>query len=115
SAAVFEGDANAFFKDNEGYDWEGKPLPLLRVPFATAEKPPLWPEGLIATSTTAALWDVARSVGARPGDRDAIDQRIITQALTGKARIIDSQDDVGGYPKIEPVTRALEVPATRTA
>jgi len=113
SAAVFEGDANGYFKENEGYGWDGTPLPVLRVPFATAEKPPLWPEGLKATSTTAALWHVARSVGARPGDRDDVDQRIITDALTGHAKIIDSQDQVGGYPKIKPVIRALDVPATQ--
>ena len=56
---------------------------------------------------------MARSVGARPGERDAIDQRIVSEALTGHAHIIDSQDQVGGYPKIEPVTRALDVPATQ--
>ena len=112
-AAVFEGEANGFFKDNEGYAWDGTPLAVLRAPMVTAEKPPLWPEGLTATSTTAALWHVARSVGERPGERDAIDQRIVSEALTGRAHIIDSQDQVGGYPKIEPVTRALDVPATQ--
>ena len=61
-------------------------------------------------STTAALWHVARFAGARPAERDAIDQRIVSQAITGTARIIDSQDEVGGYPKVEPVTRMLEVP-----
>ena len=40
-------------------------------------------------------------------------QRIVSEALTGRAHIIDSQDQVGGYPKIEPVTRVLDVPATQ--
>jgi len=111
-AAVFEGDADGFFKDNEGYGWDGRPVPLLRQPFVTAEKPPLWPQGLKATSTTAALWHVSRFVGARPKERDAIDQRIITQALTGQAHLIDSQEEVGGYPPIKPVRRPLDVPAT---
>ena len=111
SNAIFEGVADGYFKDNEGYDWFGKPLTLLRAPLPTLEKPPVWPEGLQATSTTAAVWHVARFVGARPADRDAIDTRIVRQALTGTARIIDSQDEVGGYPKIESVTRELKVPA----
>ena len=111
-AAVFEGGADGFFKDNEGYNWRGEPIAVLRVPFETFKEPPLWPEGLVATSPTAALWHVARFVGARPAERDAIDQRIVTQALTGQAKIIDSQDDVGGYPKMEPTTRKLTVPET---
>jgi hypothetical protein len=110
TAAVFEGRADAFFKDNEGYDWQGARLPELRQSFETLKEPPLWPEGLRAVSPTAALWHVARFVGARPAERDAIDRRIVSEALTGTARIIDSQEQVGGYPKIEPVTRKLEVP-----
>jgi hypothetical protein len=109
--SIFEGVADAYFKDNEGYDWFGKPLDLLREPMPTLEKPPIWPEGLQAISTTAAVWHVARFVGARPAERDAIDARIVQQALTGTARIIDSQNEVGGYPKAEPVVHALTVPA----
>jgi len=110
TGAVFEGTAEAFFKDNEGYNWLGEPLPLLRVAFPTLDAPPLWPEGLNAKTPAGALWHVARFVGARPAERDAIDTRIVREALTGAARIIDSQEEVGGYPQIEPVTRALEVP-----
>ena len=80
------------------------------MPFPTLAAPPLWPEGLNAKSPTGARWHVARFVGARPAERDAIDTRIVREALTGAARIINSQEEVGGYPKIEPVTRALEVP-----
>jgi hypothetical protein len=110
SAAIFEGVADAFFKDNEGYNWRGEPMTLLRAPFPTLDAPPLWPDGLEAKSPAGALWHVARFVGARPAERDAIDTRIVREALTGTARIIDSQDEVGGYPQIDPVTRALEVP-----
>lgn len=110
--AIFEGAADGHFKANEGYDWFGKPLNLLRTPFPVLEKPPVWPVGLEALDTTAAVWHIARFVGARPARRDPIDQRIVSAALTGTAKVIDSQEDVGGYPKHEPVTRALEVPAT---
>jgi hypothetical protein len=105
--------ADGFFKDNEGLDWLGEPIPELRPPAPAAlPEPPVWPEGLTARSTTAALWHVARFAGARPAKRDAIDERIVREALTGAARIIDSQDEVGGYPKVEPTMRKLEVPAT---
>jgi hypothetical protein len=109
-AALFEGEADGYFKDNECFDWRGQPRPELRVPFETAKEPPLWPEGLQTLSPAGALWHVARFVGARPAERDAIDQRIVNGALTGTARIIDSQEEVGGYPRTEPVTRKLEVP-----
>ncbi len=114
-AGVFEGIADACIKGNEGFNWEGAPIPELRVPFTTLPEPPVWPAGLEATSTTAAVWHVARFVGARPAQRDPIDQRIVSAALTGTARIIDSQEEVGGYPKYEPVTRALDVPDTDRA
>lgn len=113
--AIFEGTVDGFFQGNEGYDWYGKPLDLFRTPFPTLDKPAVWPEGLEAVSTSAAQWHIARFAGSRPAQRDAIDQRIITSALNGTAMQIDSQEEVGGYPKYEPVTQALEVPATKRA
>ena len=111
--AIFEGTADGFFEDNEGYDWFGKPLDLLRTPFPMLDKPPVWPEGLEAVSTSEAQWHITRFVGSRPALRDAIDQRIVTSAMNGTASQIDSQDEVGGYPNYEPVTRAVEVPDTK--
>jgi hypothetical protein len=113
NGGVFEGVAEAFVKGNEGFDWLGESIPEIRPPsVATLTDPPVWPDGLKARSTTGALWHVARFVGARPAERDAIDERIVREALIGTARIIDSQDEVGGYPKHEPTARKLEVPAT---
>jgi hypothetical protein len=109
--AMIEGRATGFFQDNEGYDWFGKPLNLLRADFPGLEQPEVWPRGLEAKTTTAAVWHAARFAGARPARRDPIDQRIISSALSGTARIIDSQDEVGGYPQYEPASQAIEVPA----
>lgn len=108
--AIFEGRADAYFKDNEGYDWFGKPLDLLRHPFPTLDAPPVWPEGLEVRSNAAAVFHAARFAGARPAQRDLIDQRIVAQALSGSAKIIDSQDDVGGYPQHPAIPHDLEVP-----
>ncbi len=113
--ALFEGTADAYFKDNEGYDWFGRPLDLLRQPFPLLDQPPVWPEGLKPVSPSAALWRIIRFAGARPAERDAIDRRIIREAMTGAARIIDSQEQVGGYPKLEPATQALTVPDVKRA
>lgn len=111
SAGIFEGKAEGFFEDNVGADREGSPLPLLRDSFLPEETPPVWPQGLHAAPATAAQWKVVRFAGARSGQRDAIDARIVEQAMAGTLKIIDSQDEVGGYPKIEPATsRVAEVP-----
>ncbi len=112
TAGVLEGTADAYVKDNEGYDWLGQPIRELREPLTSTvlPQPPVWPEGLKPVSTTAALWHVARFAGARPAERDEIDTRIVREALTGAAKIIDSQEEVGGYPRHEPTTRKLDVP-----
>jgi hypothetical protein len=111
SSAVFEGVANGFFQGNVGFDWMGNAVPELRKPFETLSEPPLWPDGLTVMGQAETLWHMARFVGARPADRDATDARIIREALTGTARIIDSQEEVEGYPEVEAVVRPLEVPA----
>jgi hypothetical protein len=39
-----------------------------------------------------------------------VDERIVADFRAGTGRIIDSQDEVGGYPAPEPTARALELP-----
>ena len=63
---------------------------------------PLWPEGFVAAPAADVKESIRMNVGARPWDRDAIDTRIVTQALAGEGRIIDSEADVGGYPVVTP-------------
>jgi hypothetical protein len=110
SAAVFEGHAEAWFEDNLGWRHDGVPIPELRKEFETLPEPPLWPQGLIAIPADCTPALILRTVGARPAQRDPIDLRIVQDSLAGKSRIIDSQDDVGGYPDYKPVTRKLDVP-----
>ena len=53
---------------------------------------------------------VIKHAGARPRDRDETDKRIIKEFLARKGRIINSQNDVGGYPKHKATTRRLDIP-----
>lgn len=53
---------------------------------------------------------VLASCGARPWDRDPIDVRIVADVRNGTGKIIDSEQDVGGYP-VRPETRAAFVEA----
>ncbi|HEX5005586.1 MAG TPA: hypothetical protein VFV70_00655, partial [Hyphomonadaceae bacterium] len=56
------------------------------------------------------LADILGSCGARPWDRDPIDARIVADVRNGTGKIIDSEQDVGGYPT-RPETRAPFVEA----
>lgn len=71
---------------------------------------PVWPEGLTPIPAEQAADYVVENAAARPWDRDAIDRRIIQTFIERTGRIIDSQEEVGGYPTHEPVRRALDVP-----
>ncbi len=53
---------------------------------------------------------VIAQAGATPWRRDPIDQRILADVVEGRGRIIDSQDEVGGYPR-HPATRRAFVEA----
>lgn len=46
---------------------------------------------------------ILANAGAVLPQRDSIDARIITEVENGTGEIIDSQDDVGGYPEITPI------------
>ena len=101
SAGIFEGRADAYFRDNVGANRQGEAIPLLRDPFPSLDSAPVWPQGLLAQSATAAQWRAVRFAGARPAERDPIDARIVAEAVSGSLRIIDSQEEVGGYPEPE--------------
>ncbi len=64
-------------------------------------------EGSAACATIAR---VLRSAGSRPAHRDPIDARIVRSVIDRTGRIIDSQDQVGGYPIRPRTQRALVVP-----
>ncbi len=49
-------------------------------------------------------------VGARPADRDAVDERVITQITERTGRGIDSQNEVGGWPDLAENTATWTLP-----
>lgn len=66
-----------------------------------------WPAYLIHLPASEVLDSVAREAGARPQDRDATDERIVRNLLLGEGNIIDSEEQVGGYPRPSPTRRLL--------
>ncbi len=105
--AIFEiwpeqGPCDFYLRDNLLLDAKGAALsaaPMFRdsamrlVPFEpTGEtrqvsEPPLWPPGLRARPANEVPAWVLANVGARPWDRDAIDQRFVQEAETGGGQI----------------------------
>lgn len=60
---------------------------------------PAWPAGWTPLTAEKVREYVAKNVGALPWERDEIDTRIVRAALAGTGKIIDSEEEVGGYPK----------------
>jgi hypothetical protein len=89
--------------DNIAVDWTGQELPKFgRYTNSSAKvipmtKPAL-PPGVTPLPAAEVQDAVIRNAGARPWDRDPIDARIVADTIEGRGEIIDSEEQVGGYP-----------------
>jgi hypothetical protein len=117
----------AIVKGSKFYLEKNKDLEISDDPWASslietrynilAKTPPIWiPSLVIKKSEDVKSW-VLSYAGARPRDRDNVDLRIINDVKNGTGRIIDSQDDVGGWPPLANKVRgtggilALSIPS----
>jgi hypothetical protein len=103
------GDLLLHARDNLAVDRLGRPLPLLgryttaRARVIEVDAPPGGAAPEVATIATEDVQDrVIREAGARPWDRDAIDGRIVADVIEGRGAIINSEQEVGGYPAPTP-------------
>jgi hypothetical protein len=108
--AMIERPGKVFEADNIALDRDGKPATIVGRGVEVISEKPAWPEGLEPLPARDVLDAVIRRAGARPRDRDEIDKRIIRELVERKGQIIHSQEEVGGYPRVEPVRRPLDVP-----
>lgn len=104
---------SAYLDDNLAFDRSGRPATVVDERIVMVDEKPVWPDGLKPLPASATVEHVLNNAGARPWDRDAIDQRIIRDFQERKGRIIDSQEEVGGYPVMEETRHELTVPETR--
>ena len=101
------GDLETYLSDNINLDREGKAAPICSKNGAAkgdlliCPAHVYWPEGLVALPSEQVAEFVYKNVGARPWDRDVVDERIIRQTRESTGRIIDSEQEVGGYPIVE--------------
>gem|GEM_PF-1122889 len=73
--------------------------------------PPVWPTGLKPLPSAAVKEEVLAHAGARPADRDPVDQRLIAEVRSGGGRIITSQRQVGSWPLLAENRHQLSLPA----
>jgi hypothetical protein len=104
------GDLDLFARDNRFHQAGGAPMPFLgfrpvgRKPqVRRLSRPPLWPEGLVALPSSLVQAYVLAKAGARPWNRDAVDKRIVQTVRAGGGRVIDSEDEVGGYRSLSEI------------
>jgi hypothetical protein len=76
----------------------------------TVSAPPVSLEPLDIPAVEEVYETVLTTAGARPSARDGIDRRIVQSVRTRSGVIIDSQEEVGGFPNPAPTTRTLTVP-----
>jgi len=106
-----DGDLEWYGRDNLAVDRWGAPLPMFgRYTTTPAKmimlrKPPFWPTGLTALPSNQVQGWVLSSAGARPWDRDALDVQLISDVAEGRGKIIDSENDLHGYPVQKPTSR----------
>ncbi len=109
-----DGDLELYARDNAAVDQFGDPLPMTGryttgpAKIIESRKPGDLPEGLPIIPAAEVELSVLANAGARPWDRDGHDVRILANAAEGRGWIIDSQEEVGGYPSSPQTTRPFD-------
>ncbi|RZA19033.1 MAG: pectate lyase [Lysobacteraceae bacterium] len=106
------GDVDLFAEDNLLVDRIGnKTLQALGsytttpVRVNALSSPPALPFGVTLLDAPQVQDAVIETAGARPWDRDLVDRRIVADVIEGRGQIIDSQEQVGGYPQYPPTRK----------
>ena len=100
------GDIDLYMDDNLAVDRIGNPEVPMQGRYTTApvemkamRKAPALPFGVNVLPASKVQDAVVETAGATPWDRDLVDRRIVADVIEGRGWIIDSQDEVGGYPQ----------------
>jgi len=101
--------AELYIKDNQ-IKGNVDDLQMTSGSFSEDENPTVWSDEMNVLNSSKVFSYVLSNAGARPASRDSVDQRIINSVRTREGSIIDSQEEVGGYPDLEPVHRKLTIP-----
>lgn len=109
------GALDLYLHDNLAVDRVGQPLPM-QGRYSTApagvrplKTSPALPFGVNVIPAAQVQDAVIANAGARPWDRDDNDRRVLADTIEGRGEVIDSEQQVGGYPK-QAETRQAFVP-----
>ncbi len=98
------GPVEVYDRDNVAVDRSGRNVKIIATQNPTCrrvETPSLWSDAIEVIPAGDVKEGVLKNAGARPWDRDAIDRRIIRAARARSGKIIDSEQEVGGYPALK--------------
>ena len=101
---------DAYLEDNQAFDRDGNPVEIVSGNITILKEKPVQPKELNPLAAKEVVDYIVQHAGARPRDRDETDKRIIREFQERKGRIIDSQEDVGGYPNYKMIIRRLSIP-----
>jgi len=102
--------ANGYLEDNIIKDREGNDLMMADPAINLIDLPSIWPEGMVPLPAEDAVYEVLRTVGPQPGNRNEHNLRIAKDVAEGTGEIIDSETEVGGYPNYPATHRSITVP-----
>ena len=96
---LLKGDGAAFAEDNLAFGPSGQPITVVASEVDDLAVRPLWRSGAYAPLPASQVeLHVELEAGAWPTARDTTDARIVQTLRDRTGGLIDSQDDVGGYP-----------------
>ncbi len=107
------GDIDLYAEDNLAIDRIGQAVPqqgsytTTPVKVNALGKAPQLPFGVQLLPSAQVQDAVVANAGARPWDRDDVDRRILADVIEGRGKIIDSEEEVGGYPKQKETRQAF--------
>lgn len=106
---IGNGPCEVYMDDNLAFDSQGKPASLFAGDSKKLVKQkPIWIDNMDLIPASRVKDSVLQNAGARPWDRDYHDQRIIDSVKNGTAKIINSENEVGGYPVVKPTYRKFD-------
>jgi pectate lyase len=108
-AFIIADHAELYIRDNVIRD-NKTDIPMTTGTFEELDAPPVWHDDLEIMDPDKVMEYVLSHAGARPAHRDPIDQRIINSVTDKTGKIIDSQEEAGGYPVYDSVYRELKIP-----
>ncbi len=76
-----------------------------------AYSPPLDIRSIALESIGTLEQQVLSYAGSRPMERDSVDRRIVNEVKSRSGRIIDSQNQVGGWPQLSKTYKSLPIPS----